>query len=113
MKSTVFTCVFAGFLTALATGRCLADSFTFTTIDNPLAQPGNTWVYGISGNTVVGTYFDNLGQYHGFTEANGVFTTLTPPGSTLSHLAYAIGISGNNVVGYYWDNSDVSRGFIE
>jgi len=79
MKSTVFTCVFAGFLTALATGRCLADSFTFTTIDNPLAQPGNTWVYGISGNTVVGTYFDNLGQYHGFTEANGVFTTLTPP----------------------------------
>jgi len=50
-----------------------AANFTYTILDNPLAQPGGsmdgsagTTVNGISDSTVFGTYLDNYGLTHGF-----------------------------------------------
>jgi hypothetical protein len=71
-------------------------------LDDPLAT-GSTEANGIFGNTIVGYYEAGLGS-HGFSETNGVYTTLddplAQPGTT-----FVTGISGDTVVGNYSDGS--------
>jgi len=85
---------------------------TYSTIDYPGLTPGygKTWVYGISGNTLVGTYQTAPLDYaHGFTLTDGAYTPLNAPAA---YNTVARGISGNTAVGYFNDNSGV-HGFTE
>ncbi|HEY1718680.1 MAG TPA: hypothetical protein VGH42_10380 [Verrucomicrobiae bacterium] len=85
-----------------------AQTYTnFTTIDEPLAEAGSlygTYVEGISGNVVVGYYYNSQGR-HGFYHTLGTtnYTTLDVPAGTssTSFSTAAYGISGNNIVGWY------------
>src|SRR5712691_2924375 len=74
----------------------LAGPFTFTTIDFP---PPSASAFGISDSgQVVGFYLSN-GVIHGFLLSGGIFSTLDPPGSTLTR---ALGINDSGqVVGQY------------
>ena len=80
---------------AMATG-------TWTTFN---MMPGATWtaIYGISGNTLAGSYADTSYNYHGFlyNMTTQSWTTLNYPGTVYG--THIQGISGNNVVGYYWN----------
>lgn len=94
------------------TSHARAQDYTFTTLDDPSAEPGGTYATGISGSTVVGYYFDNSNVAHGFTYTAGVYTTLNMPGALNT---YAQAISGSTVVGYYYDNGPLTgnHGFSE
>jgi len=76
----------------------------YSTLDDP-ASTGNIRARGMSGNTVVGEFWD--GRYHGFTETNGLYTTLDSPSAIdfptdpYNSGTHATGISGNTVVGYF------------
>jgi uncharacterized membrane protein len=62
----------------------------------PGAQQTNA--RGISGNTIVGSYWDASGYAHGFLYNGSTYTTLNAPGATETN---AIGIDGSNIVGTY------------
>jgi len=70
-------------LAAAAVSTSHSDAaFTYTTLDDPSAGPGQTFVYGISGSTLVGTYADSgipRAGDHGFSETGGVYITLDNP----------------------------------
>ncbi len=74
-----------------------------------------TAAYDISGNNVVGNYYD--GNTHGFIYnlSNETTTTLDDPSATMgAGGTYATGIDGTVVVGYYYTgslNSPVAHGF--
>jgi hypothetical protein len=95
-----------------------AQTYTnFTTINEPLATSGSgygTFVEGISGNVVVGYYYNSLGR-HGFYHTLGTtnYTTLDDPlgTSSASGSTAAYGISGNNIVGYYYDETGSSGAY--
>lgn len=97
-----------------------AQTYTnFTTINEPLAGSGSsygTFVEGISGDVVVGFYYNSQGR-HGFYHTLGttIYTTLDVPAGTgsASSSTAAYGISGNNIVGYYSaTNESGTYGFI-
>jgi hypothetical protein len=69
---------------------------SYTSLTYPEAT-GETIAQGISGNNIVGQYWDNSGE-HGFLYNGTSWTTLSYPGSVNT---YAYGISGNNIVGNY------------
>jgi hypothetical protein len=113
-------------------GYSLARGFSetggvFTTVADPLANPlwgpallgASTQPMGISGGTIVGFYYgaDDL-MVHGFTETNGVYTTLDNPLASAGDGApvggtFLTGISGSTIIGYYTDASDNAHGFSE
>lgn len=73
--------------------------------------PGTTRsiAYGISGNTVVGSFTDASGV-HGFIDSNGALTALDAAPGVDTQL---YGVSGDRVVGTYWTpNSSVVHGFV-
>jgi Putative Ig domain/Cohesin domain len=79
---------------------------TFTTVDDPTAAMdphGDTFAYGISGNSIVGSYLVGV-KSHGFLYDGTAFQTLDDP-SALSNGpgTFAEGVSGTTVVGYYFD----------
>lgn len=64
---------------------------------------------GVSGNNVVGEYFDGF-DYYGFLYDNGTYTTIAPYGGPGTDTTLP-GIHGNNIVGYYDDVNSVFHGF--
>ena len=84
---------------------------TWTTLDYPGA--GITYVDGISGNNIVGTYqVDGGGDSpHGFlyNMTTQSWTTLDYPGAVST---WVYGISGNNIVGTYTDEYNFSHVFL-
>ena len=74
-----------------------AQTITYTSIDEPLGADG-TSAYGISGNKIVGAYYDTNFTSHGFIYDGTNFTTLDPANSELT---YARGTDGHRVVGYF------------
>jgi uncharacterized membrane protein len=87
--------------------RTLLAAGQFTTL-NP---PGSTdsEANGLSGNIVVGDYFDTSNRDHAFLYNGSTYTTLNPPGSTDSS---AYDVSGSNVVGFYFDASHNTHAFL-
>ena len=55
------------------------SNFNFYTVNVPGSVLGFTNVTGVIGTEAVGTYFD--ATYHGFEDVNGVFTSITGPGT--------------------------------
>ncbi|HZZ44375.1 MAG TPA: hypothetical protein VFE58_15680 [Tepidisphaeraceae bacterium] len=103
-------------ISLIAASLCLvghtafAQTYTFTTLDDPLAAPSQTFVRGISGGTVVGFYGDGFSFPHGFMYSGGVYTTLDDPLATTGTLPTAV--DGNTVVGFY-DDAAGTHGFVE
>ena len=77
-----------------------------------LADPNGyiyTYAYGISGNNVVGDYFNGSSwQGYIYNITSQTYTTLDVPGANDTYLQ---GIDGSNIVGYY-DNSYGTFGFL-
>ena len=94
------------FLVAICLRACpaVADTFSFTTLDDPLGVNG-TAATGISGNNIVGYYLDASNTRHEFLYNGSTYTTI----NTLGTIA---GIDGNNVVGTYQAASNVQNGFV-
>jgi probable HAF family extracellular repeat protein len=87
----------------------------FTTLDDPLAAPGQSAGTGPATDTntgqVVGTYVDANGINHGFVYQNGAFTTVDDPlgvGGTFIDAANDLG----QLVGFYIDAAGVDVGFL-
>jgi hypothetical protein len=93
----------------------LYNGSTFTTLDDPFAAfppggPGGTLAYGISGNYVVGEYYDSSGLQNGFLFDGSTYTTIDDPLGVDGTIAQ--GIDGTTIVGEYFDANDVAHGFI-
>jgi hypothetical protein len=81
--------------------------YTYTTISVPGAA--DTWVYGVLGNSIVGSDFvitsssggTMTGHYQDFIYDGSTYTILNVPGGSGYPGAGASGISGNNIVGTY------------
>jgi hypothetical protein len=74
-----------------------AQSITFTTIDHPLGAKG-TWVGGISGNNIVGSYKDAADATHGFVYNGSCYTTLDEPFASSASNYGGIGTMNPGVV---------------
>lgn len=85
--------------------------YNYTTLTVPGAE--DTYAVGVSGNNVVGYYY-NGSFYQGFLYNGSGYTTLDDPeavdNSTFGG-TYVSGISGNNIVGYYY-NGTTDVGFL-
>jgi hypothetical protein len=88
---------------------------SFTTFDDPNATgpiPGDndqgTTVYGVFNGVVAGTYTDDSGITHGFTESEGIYTTIDVPGATATEI---FGMNGDTLVGDYIEDG-VGKGFV-
>jgi uncharacterized membrane protein len=85
----------------------------FTKIDDPNSQPfkGGTEINGINDpGDIVGFYFDDNNDIHGFVLSDGVYTTLDVPGATLT---IGQGISNpGEIAGQYNDASGNGHGFV-
>ncbi|MGQ9651648.1 MAG: PEP-CTERM sorting domain-containing protein [Phycisphaerae bacterium] len=71
---------------------------------NTLTYPGttyDTWVYGVSANSIVGSCYGGYGT-QGFLYNGATWTALKYPGASLTN---ANGVSGNNIVGKYCDSA--------
>ena len=86
--------------------------FAFTTLDHPLAGPGGTAAYDISGDRVVGTYFDAANASHGFIYDGVTWTTLDHPGAAAPRGTTAFGVSGNRITGTFVDPSGQTFGYL-
>jgi uncharacterized membrane protein len=82
----------------------------FTTIDHP-DGPLGTATFDINNRgQIVGVYADAEPAGHGFLLDNGVFTTIDPPGTSLTE---AVGINGRGkIVGFYLDAEGTIHGFL-
>ncbi|HKW30982.1 MAG TPA: PEP-CTERM sorting domain-containing protein [Verrucomicrobiae bacterium] len=92
--------------------------YTYTTINVPGAA--DTWVYGVSGNYIVGSDFvivsssgnSITGYSQSFLYDGSTYTTLSDPGA-ITYSTYAYGVSGNDIVGYYHSASgSTDQGFL-
>lgn len=88
-------------ITLLITPALRAD-YTFTTIDFPTAVSGSSFIFGMSGDTAVGSFQDTNNVSHGFTYADNVYTQLDYPGAVSTTVT---GITGNTIVGDYFDGT--------
>jgi hypothetical protein len=70
-----------------------------------------TWIRGINGNNLVGSYYDDAsGKTHAFLYNGSTWTTIDMPGARYTWIR---GINGNNLVGTYIDDAfDRCHGFI-
>jgi hypothetical protein len=78
-------------------------------------SPGSTYATGISGNNVVGSFYNSAWYGFIYNGANGRYTTLQDPTASFSGgSTWANGIDGNNVVGYYTlgNNNPLTYGFL-
>ena len=94
----------------------LYNGSSYATLDDPLGVVRNhagiveaTSPFGISGNKIVGLYYDSSDVIHGFLYNGATWTTLDFPGSTYTE---ADGISGNRIVGSYADAAGNKHGFL-
>src|SRR5271170_5120009 len=102
LAAAVMACGLAG--VPAARGQ---TAYQFATLDFP--GPGATYIYGISGSTVVGSYNDGPSVTNGFIYNGSAFTTLNGPSGTRT---VALSVSGTNVVGYYTNGQGVNHGFL-
>ena len=79
---------------------------TWTTLDMPGAM--DTAPLGISGDNIIGIYYDTSIGGRAFLYNGTTWTMLDMPGAISTSIS---GISGNNIVGYYLDASSVTHGF--
>ena len=92
---------------AVAATSAYGTPWTWTNLDYPGAEDTQAW--GISGNNVVGQYWDsNSNNAHGFLYNGTTWTSLDYPGASDTWVS---GISGNNIVGQHSDSSS-SHGFL-
>jgi len=68
-----------------------------------------TYVFGISGSNIVGTYYATNFFEYGFFYDGNTFTTLNVPTGANGTVAY--GVSGGRVVGYYTRSDFSTHGF--
>ncbi|HEX4415867.1 MAG TPA: PEP-CTERM sorting domain-containing protein [Lacipirellulaceae bacterium] len=94
----------------------LYNGSSFTTLDDPLGVNRvvagvveATSPLGISGNNIVGLYYDSSDVVHGFLYNGATWTPLDFPGSTYTD---AFGISGNRIVGSYADAAGNKHGYL-
>ncbi len=113
-------------LEGTSTGNVVLATFTdatspaggFTTLNPPGAYQGKATPTGVSGNNVVGVYWDASNIRHGFLYNGSTYTTLTPPGTAVEGSGYqlgttsAAGVSGNNVVGWYIDANSQTHAYL-
>ena len=88
----------------------VAQTYTFTTLDDPLGV-GGTIAMGVSGSNIVGYYGPAGGGYQGFLYNGSTYTTIADPLAAVNR-TQAIGISGNNIVGLYNDPLGHEHGFL-
>jgi hypothetical protein len=89
----------AALAVALAVNPAFADTYVFTTLNDPNAYSATSInAAGIDGNNVVGSFLYNGSSY----------VTLDYPSASYTA---AVGISGSNVVGNYEDRSGDTYGF--
>lgn len=107
--SRVSACAIALVFVAASVGKA---AYTFTAIDAPGAVHG-TYLYGMSGSEVAGTYWDGNNSSHGFVLANGTFESINDPLAGTGYLqgTNVSGISGSTVFGNYIDANNVQHGF--
>jgi hypothetical protein len=113
-------------LEGASTGNVVLAAFTdanpaggaFTTLNPPGAYQSKATATAVSGNNVVGVYWDSSNIRHAFLYNGSGYTTLTPPGTSVegtgyqAGTTYATGVSGNSVVGWYLDSSMQTHGFL-
>src|SRR5437660_1786255 len=88
----------------------LADSYGFTTIDDPSAISGTTHTFWSNSSVkILGTFSDSTGT-HGFLDTAGIFTTIDNP-SAISTFPLGINSSGQ-IVGYFADGTGL-HGFLD
>lgn len=85
----------------------LYDGTNWISLDMPGAT--ETWVSGISGNNIVGYYWDSSHDTHDFLYDGVNWTTIDEPSGWYTWLT---GIYGSNIVGGYSSNSGKVQGFI-
>lgn len=99
-KSTVLALAMSFLLLA-------AHAFAYTVLKYPGAT--NTFVGGIDGNNIVGSYqVTPTGGQHGYLFDGVSFKPIDVPGSATT---VAVGIEGKNVVGFYGDGAGGIHGF--
>jgi probable HAF family extracellular repeat protein len=83
---------------------------SYATLNDPLGVDG-TFATGINDKgQIVGYYFDNRHNEHGFLYSGGVYTTIDDP---LGSGTYATGINDEGqIVGYYIVGNGVEHGFL-
>ena len=88
----------------------------FMTLDDPnavslsqISLRSGTFLAGVSGNTVVGSYTPAGYAYSGLIYSGGSYTTLVVPHS--GGIVHAYGIDGDNVVGQYYIGGYGDKGF--
>jgi len=90
------------------------DSSGFLPIRDPHEGLFGTWVSAISGNQIVGSYYDSASLEHGFVYDGSTYQDIDDPlrNSAVANSDELHGISGNIMVGYFIDNSNAVHGYI-
>jgi len=103
MKRSTLLALAVPYLMAVP-GMVLAGTPTYnlTTLNYPGAI--STEIYGISGSTILGSYYDGS-AWHGFIDAAGTYSTLDGPGSNHTRV---YGMSGNTIVGDYNNSTNTT-----
>jgi hypothetical protein len=95
-----------GYYTAAASHGFICHGTSFATLDDPNAGSGSgqgTFIYGVSGNNIVGNYIDSANVSHGFLYNGSGFVTLDDPAAseTANLGTFIRGISSSGqMVGY-------------
>ena len=105
MKNILWTVSAAAAIAVVTAGAAMADGVNYAYTTFSISGALDTGAYGIDGSTVVGNYTAADGSGHGFSQTEGVCTTLDHPDAKAG-ATYVKGVSGNTVVGYYEDNTD-------
>ncbi|MHC4536940.1 MAG: hypothetical protein ACYS6K_23580, partial [Planctomycetota bacterium] len=104
MKVKGLKCAIIGVVVLFSLGHADAG---WTDLQYPGAE--QTFPLGISGDNIVGQYYEYSGQRHGFLYDGTTWTTLDFPGAKETG---ATDIDGANIVGHYFDYSGKSHGYL-
>ena len=86
---------------------------SFTTLSDPLAAGfGGTSAFGVSGNNIVGRYFDSAGRSHGFLYNGSTWSTLDFPGTFTGTAATGVDANGNIIGDYTPPSGGNGDGFL-
>lgn len=111
MKREGLSRLLAAAVVAMGSAQATAGYDSVTVLSHPLAKSSPTyatWVKGISGSMAVGYYEPVGGGTHGFTYADGIYTTIDHPGDTFTQLW---GADGNTLWGYSFTPSIDTHNF--
>ena len=100
-----------GFVAVTLAGSGYAASYSYADVKDPLA-PNATYAIDVNDAGAVTGYYRAGGQYHGFADVGGVFTSLDDP---LAGAGGTLALGNNNagqVIGYYYDHQNNPHGFL-